>query len=189
MPIPQFDHNHVLPPHTGDPTNPRYLSPYSSSILEFCQRFATSSFRIDLLHHLIRFRQKMTLSGITKGFQWIDGSFTENIEVSQKRNPKDLDLITFYRDLTAIEEKHIEENFPEFTDQKMSANMFKLDHYLVDYNFDPEYTITATRYWIQLFTHTRLDVWKGIIQLPLNTPEDDQLAIDYLITISHASDK
>ena len=40
-----------------------------------------------------------------------------------------------------------------------------------------------TRYWIQLFTHNRLGVWKGILRLELNTAEIDQEALTYLNNI------
>jgi hypothetical protein len=42
MPIPAFDHNLVLPPHTGDPRDRSDLSPYACTTLELVQRFATS---------------------------------------------------------------------------------------------------------------------------------------------------
>lgn len=35
-------------------------------------------------------------------------------------------------------------------------------------------------YWYNLFSHTRDKVWKGILQLPINTHEIDQLAIEFL---------
>jgi hypothetical protein len=37
-----------------------------------------------------------------------------------------------------------------------------------------------TRYWIQLFTHNRLGVWKGILRLELNTTDIDKLALEHL---------
>ena len=35
--------------------------------------------------------------GIGSGFQWLDGSFLENVEMTEKRDPGDLDLVTFFR--------------------------------------------------------------------------------------------
>lgn len=92
-PIPSFDHNLVLPPHTGNPTLLGDVSPYEATILEFCQRFSTSPERIQLLKGLISFRLKMIDFGITDGFQWADGSFTENIELSDGRAPRDIDIM------------------------------------------------------------------------------------------------
>ena len=84
MPIPDFDHNHVLPPHLGNPIVHSELSPYPCTILELCAKFSTSPQRIAILKNFVQFRQKMTLNGVLFGFQWLDGSFLENIEVSQK---------------------------------------------------------------------------------------------------------
>src|SRR6478735_7819025 len=99
MSIPDFDHNHVLPPHLGNPTNGDDLSPYKCSSLDLCLKFATSPKRIEILKGLLAFRKKLTEFGVINGFQWLDGSFLENIEISERRNPNDLDLVTFYHNI------------------------------------------------------------------------------------------
>ncbi|MGE0569140.1 MAG: hypothetical protein AB7O73_14475, partial [Bacteroidia bacterium] len=100
MPIPNFDHNNVLPPHLGNPTDRTHLSPYPCSILELCHRFSTSSNRVQILKNYILFRQRMNALGIIYGFQWLDGSFLENIEFSEGRPPRDLDVVTFFGGLS-----------------------------------------------------------------------------------------
>ncbi len=38
-----------------------------------------------------------------------------------------------------------------------------------------------TKYWIQLFSHNRAGVWKGMIELPLyNTLDSDNEALNFL---------
>jgi len=122
----------------------------------------------------------MTSIGITQGFQWLDGSFLENIEVSEGRDPRDLDVVTFYSGSDSPDSLDILRLFPEFSSASSSKTKYHLDHYAVDFTFAPLVTVEATRYWIQLFTHNRTGVWKGILQLPLNTDSDDQAAFDYL---------
>ena len=183
MPIPNFDHNNVLPPHLGNPTNRNHLSPYPCTILELCHQFSTSPERIMILKNFVTFRQRMTNEGILNGFQWLDGSFMENIESSQGRQPRDLDVVTFFGGLTISQQTTIRGNFPEFANPTLAKTNYFLDHYPVDYSFSPDVTVEQTRYWIQLFTHNRLGVWKGMLRLPLNTPFDDQHAIDYLNSI------
>lgn len=180
MPIPNFDHNNVLPPHLGNPTNRTHLSPYPCTILELCHQFSTSPQRIAILKNFVTFRQRMTKEGILNGFQWLDGSFMENIETSEGRPPRDLDVVTFFGGLTIPQQTAIRGNFPEFANPTLAKANYLLDHYPVDYSFSPDVTVEQTRYWIQLFTHNRLGVWKGMLRLPLNTPIDDQHAIDYL---------
>jgi len=183
MPIPDFDHNNVIPPHLGNPIDRTHLSPYTCSILELCHKFSTSAVRIQILKNFILFRQRMTALGIVYGFQWLDGSFLENIEVSEARPPKDLDVVTFFGGLSIADQTNIRATFPEFSNPGLAKNNFQLDHYPVDYSYHPDVTIENTRYWIQLFTHNRVGVWKGILKLSLNTPIDDQHAFDYLNSI------
>ena len=183
MPIPNFDHNNVLPPHLGNPTDRTHLSPYPCSILELCHNFSTSKHRIEILKNFILFRQRMNALGIIYGFQWLDGSFLENIEVSQSRPPRDLDVVTFFGGLTIDDQNNIRAIFPEFANPGMAKTNFSLDHYAVDYSYRPDVTVEQTRYWLQLFTHNRHGVWKGILKLSLNTPIDDQHALDFLNSI------
>jgi hypothetical protein len=37
-------------------------------------------------------------------------------------------------------------------------------------------TVDLTRYWILLFSHNRLGVWKGMLKVELNTPDHDAAA-------------
>lgn len=178
--IPKFDHNNVIPPHLGNPTQKNDLSPYHCTTLELCKTFATSKERIEILSGLLSFREKMNLLGVKQGFQWIDGSFTENIEVSEKRAPRDLDLVTFFGGITIENQQTIVEQFTEFADSQTAKQTYKLDHYAVDYCYSPDVTVESARYWIQLFSHNRLGVWKGILRLELNTPDIDAESIEYL---------
>lgn len=178
--IPNFNHNNVLPPHLGNPALPGDLSPYSCTISDLCYRFATSKKRIEILKGYITFRKKMTSIGIIEGFQWLDGSFLENIEVSEGRDPNDLDAVTFYSGNSSPDIGHIMSLFPEFSSSSLSKTIYGLDHYPVDFTYLPIVTVEITRYWIQLFTHNRANVWKGILHLPINTDKDDQDALDYL---------
>ncbi|MDM1383491.1 hypothetical protein HX024_12450 [Myroides marinus] len=184
--IPVFDHNHVTPPHIGNPTDLSQLSPYTSNSLEFVQHFATSKERIEILNGLLRFRKRLNDFGILEGFQWLDGSFTENIEVSLGRSPRDLDIVTFFNQsiLNTEQIEGISEKFKDFFDFEESKANYKLDHYPVNYANHPILTIESTRYWIQLFSHNRLGVWKGIIKIELNTPDIDKQAIDYLSNLA-----
>jgi len=178
--IPKFDHNNVIPPHLGNPTKREDLSPYQCTTLELCQTFGTTKERVVILKGLLEFRKKMSDFGIVQGFQWLDGSFTEDIEKSEKRPPNDLDLVTFFGGLSINDQKHIKANFLEFTNATVAKGSYKLDHYPVDYSYSPDVTVEMTRYWIQLFTHNRLGVWKGILRLELNTTDIDKLALEHL---------
>lgn len=180
MSIPNFDHNHVLPPHLGNPTDKDHLSPYVCTVLELCDRFSTSNERILILKNYIAFRQQLTKNGVINGFQWLDGSFLENIEISEGRHPNDLDIVTFYNGSSITDISSLNAVFPEFANPSLAKANFKLDHYAMDYCYKPDVTVEVTRYWLQLFSHNRGGVWKGILRLSLNTPADDQQALNFL---------
>lgn len=182
--IPPFDHNNVLPPHIGNPTDKRQISPYKASIIDLCKRFATSPERINILKGFVSFRLNMLSSGITNGFQWIDGSFSQNIEVIENRAPNDIDVVSYILKPSLQDAQKIIQFFPEFIDPKQSKIKYKVDHYCVEYNSNPLYTVEMTKYWIQLFSHNRQGVWKGMIEIPLYIDNIlDNEALRYLNTL------
>lgn len=180
MAIPSYDHNFHLPPHLGDPTKFVQVSPYPCTTLEFCMHFATSKERIEILKNFLTFRQRMKVEGIVTGFQWLNGSFTSDIETIESRPPNDLDLVTFF-DGRGIDSSVIVSNFNEFVSFRASKAVYKLDHYPVNFTYDPYVTVGQTTYWIQLFSHSKPhQIWKGILEVKIDTPNDDNLASDYL---------
>jgi hypothetical protein len=182
MPIPAFDHNLVVPPHIGNPADGSHLvSPYPATTVELVQRFATSSQRVEILKGFINFRERLQSQGLIAGFQWLDGSFLEDIEKQENRAPNDLDLITFYYGYDQLFQTHLYQQLPEFRDRDLAKQNFGLDHFGFDTGLHPEITIEITRYWVQIFTHNRNKVWKGMVRIELNTPVDDAVALQSLL--------
>ena len=181
--IPDFDHNNVLPPYIGNATNPGNMSPYQCDIMEFCQHFATSPARIAILKGYVRFRLSCVANGIT-GRQWIDGSFVENIEVSESRDPHDMDVVTLMKITPGMDDRQLLVAFPEFANHRLSIQNYKVDHYPFIINLSPEYTIMQTKYWNLLFGHNRRGVWKGMLEIPLyDNSAFDQMALNFLETL------
>lgn len=179
--IPPFDHNHVIPPHRGNPTDHYEISPYECDIMEFCRHFATSKERIEILKGFVNFRLEMIRHGITNGFQWIDGSFTENVEAKESRAPHDVDVVTFFKGIDQLQAKSIFSVFPEFFKTNLSKPKYQVDHYPIPYDWNPDMTVDITKYWYQLFSHNRQGVWKGMLKIPLYpTSENDTQALSYL---------
>jgi hypothetical protein len=144
--------------------------------LELCQRFGTSPERRTILGKFLDFRQRLTDQGLTIGFQWLDGSFLEDIEAREGRPPRDLDVVTVYWGYDMPFQQRLMAIFPEFADPRLAKANFSLDHYPFDASYDPEATVEMARYWISLFSHNRLAVWKGMLRLQLNTAADDLAA-------------
>lgn len=94
--IPAFNHSHVLPPFIGEsPAVSSELSPYVVSMLELAQRFAHLPGRTRLVQGLLDYRAALAALGFVRGFQWLDGSFAEDVEAHQQRPPNDIDIVTF----------------------------------------------------------------------------------------------
>jgi len=180
MPIPAFDANNVLPPHAGDPRRREQLSPFPCASAELCQRFATSPERLAILDGFLRFRELLAQAGFVSGFQWVDGSFLENIEAEANRPPNDLDVVTFYLPPDAGFNARVATSYPVLRDQNQIKTTYRLDHYFLDMARHPVLTVEWTRYWTGLFSHRRDGVWKGMLRIDLNTPVEDTNARAHL---------
>lgn len=185
--IPPFDHNNVLPPYQGSsPAKDGALSPYRCTILEFCQRFATSDKRISILKDFVAFRLKCHEVGIRDGFQWIDGSFIEDIMARESREPNDIDVVSFVFGFSANPYliANVKRKLPEFLDPVLSKAHYQVDHYPLEADASPKITIEMVKYWNQLFGHNRKGVWKGMVEIPLHdTTDEDTEALNYLNTL------
>jgi hypothetical protein len=183
MPIPDFDHNGVLPPHVGDhAANRANMSPYLCNSMELCTKLGTSEERRQILFGFFELRNALRQLGITSGFRWLDGSFAEYAELTRGRAPNDIDVVTYYQPIpprpgmppavTAL--------LPVLADRDSTRLRFRVDHILVplastpDRFADARRLVDDVRYWFGLFSHRRSDdVWKGMLQLPLDTAAED----------------
>ena len=179
-PIPPFDHNLVIPPHLGNPTDPSQVSPYPCTTIDLCERFGTNAERRAILEKLLDFRERLLAEGLTDGFQWLDGSFLEDIEIREKRPPNDLDVLTIFWGYDQTFQRNLLDRFPEFANRSLAKANYSLDHFPLDVAYSPLATVEMTRYWISLFSHNRLGIWKGMLRIELNTPDEDAKARGHL---------
>lgn len=154
----------------------RQLSPYPCTTLDVCQRLGTTVERRAILGKFLDFRERLRNEGLTNGFQWLDGSFVEDVEQRENRAPKDLDVVTVYWGYDRNFQTALATRFREFASPALSKAAYSLDHYNFDAGFNPAVTLEQTRYWILLFSHSRLGVWKGMLRVELNTTAEDAAA-------------
>lgn len=179
--IPPFNASMVLPPFYGaTPTNRAGMSPYQTSMSEIVQRFATSKGRVAILEGLLAYRKEMAKIGLVDGFQWIDGSFVEDIETSQEREPNDIDIVTFA--IPGVDKANFRSWFASNMDLFNPAKtkiLYKCDAYFVDMLKPPHLLVNDTRYWFGLFGHQRTTtLWKGMLEVSLVS--DDAAATTYI---------
>lgn len=133
-------------------------------------RFSTSPERQAILRGFLTYRQALHQMGINSGFQWLDGSFMENVELLEKRQPRDIDVVTFL---------YTPENFAPSAgdltvfDKSFAKSQYKVDAYLVELNeISPAQLVEQSAYWYSVWSHRRNHVWKGFLQIDLHPAED-----------------
>lgn len=171
--IPSWNFQGVLPPI--DINNPvsRERSPYAASLDVFVQRFGISSQRISILNGLLSFRSALHEAGLIKGFQWLDGSFLENVESLELRPPNDVDVVTYFY----LPEGHTQEtffqNYPQLFDLHHNKTTYHVDAYFTVLNGSiPELLISDCAYWYSVWSHRRNALWKGYLEIDLSQTED-----------------
>ena len=159
----------------------RSCHPIPCTCSELCDRFATSAERVAILDGFIRLRAELRRHGVTQAFQWINGSFLEEVEATEARPPGDIDVVTFYWSPDPNFTSNLVAAFPDLRNHNAIKTNFRTDHFVVDAGFHPEATIEFTRYWTGLFSHTRNSIWKGMLKIELDTQADDVAAQALLV--------
>jgi len=182
--IPAHNQSGVLPPFLpgSSPQELSAMAPYKVKLLEVAQRFSYNSARHEIIQGLVLYRAELRQAGITSGFQWINGSFVEDVERNIGRPPNDVDIITFanrpfeYLDIqkwSNFVKRRQDLFFPNESKKKYGC-----DAYYVDMSLEPKSLVNLTKYWFGLFSHQRdTFLWKGMLEVPL---DDDQDVISFL---------
>jgi hypothetical protein len=150
--IPPFDSG-VLPPFVGgDPTVSALMAPFETTLNRIAVRMCGSERRTTIFHGLLNYRQALAAVGLQDGFQWLSGSFMEDIETLEKRSPRDVDVVTFIRrppqfvNDDAGWQAYLEPNEIIF-DHELIKAQFHCDAYFVDMSTDVFSVVDQTRYW------------------------------------------
>ena len=181
--IPEFNHSHVLPPFLGsDPTVAAEVSPYRTSLSELMKRFAHLQGRRQLLAGLFNYRADLAKLGFVRGFQWLDGSFSEDVETSQNRSPVNIDLVTFVYSPSGMASDDVLKLMnanPTLFVADLAKAAYGCDAFVLPLDKSPENLMKRATYYFNLFSHRRGDhVWKGLLHIPLES--DDAVAQELL---------
>ncbi|MFH1115670.1 MAG: hypothetical protein V1792_17310 [Pseudomonadota bacterium] len=172
--IPSWNVRGVLPP--VNPTLPTSSdrSPYPVTLIDFVTRFATSPERIAILQSFLNFRNALHGAGLTRGFQWINGSFVEHVELIGGRPPADIDLATFYYRPTGVaSQQQLVNQSPLVFNAAHAKATYNVDVYFIELNGSYlEPLIERVTYWNSVWSHRRNHLWKGYLQLDLSPDED-----------------
>ena len=172
-PIPDWDHSGVIPALDEDNPTSRDRSPYIVSMRQLVERFGTTEHRRKLLGGLMDYRSDLRQAGLLQGFQWINGSFVEDVERTSSRPPEDIDVVTFYY----VPDGYTDETFYAKNQTLLDPGSAKARHYVHAYyvrlnSGSVESVIRNCTYWYSLWSHSREGVWKGYLQMSLEVDED-----------------
>lgn len=171
--IPNWNAQGVLPPN--DPLNPTSAerSPYIVSLTDFVLHFGTTTKRQAILIGLLDFRATLHAAGLANGFQWVDGSFLEDIEKTESRAPSDMDVVTFFHLPLGQSQKSFASVHPRLFDHADTKNRFHVDAYFVPLDDNPPACLVQrSAYWYSVWSHRRNGLWKGYLQIDLAQTDD-----------------
>lgn len=172
MAIPAWNAQGVLPPINELNPVSAERSPYQASLVDLVLRFGQSPERRAVLDGFLRHRDGLHAVGLTSGFQWLDGSFLEHIELLECRAPQDIDVVTFYRLPAGLTPQNIFDRSPTLFDHAANKTAFRVDSYTQNLGSAPESLVQKASYWYSMWAHRRNYVWKGFIQVDLAPVED-----------------
>ena len=170
--IPNWTVEGVLPPiDVHDPTSAD-RSPYPVTLSDLVLRFNTSPERKAILGGWLGYRAGLHSVGLTTGFQWVDGSFLEDVETIDLRPPKDVDVVTFYDPPNGISQSDLLNRAPDLFDHDKVKATYRVDSYLQSLAARRDRLVRQTAYWYSMWSHRRTQMWKGFLEVTLD-PADD----------------
>lgn len=142
----------------------------------FCEHFGTSKERLRILDGLLKYRAELRTAQLNQGFQWINGSFTEDIELTQDRAPADIDVVTFAHLGDEARQTELVGEFFHLFNTSMAKRSFWVDAHFVNLSqaSAEEHLIPLTTYWYSMWSHQRdSERWKGFMQVPLVSDDEE----------------
>jgi len=172
--IPSWTMTGVLPPiRPGQAGHSPDRSPYAATLREVIERFSTSKERIKILSGYLNYREALHANGINNGFQWLDGSFFEEIETLESRPPKDIDVVTYFYVPSGETQTTLVNKNPTLFDQKHLSTTYNVDgYYQVLGTILQAHQVKSISYWYSMWSHRRNGTWKGFLQVDLDQNQD-----------------
>ncbi|MCK9374146.1 MAG: hypothetical protein M0P91_13255 [Sulfuricurvum sp.] len=184
--IPDWNISGLIPPIRPDqPGHSPERSPYRVGLMDIVNKFSETPERRNILSGLLRYRQALHNLGMIDGFQWLDGSFMENVETTQNRNPNDIDVVTFFMMPDGMTQEIFARDHMSLFNPEYTKDVFKVDAYPVELGYPTDnWYVRQISYWYSMWSHTRQEQWKGFLEIDLS-PIEDAEALAFLHAISN----
>lgn len=186
--LPNWNALGLIPPIDNQQPTSTNRSPYEVSLTDFVLRFGCTEPRRAVLNGFLHYRRALHAAGLVSGFQWLNGSFLQNVEELESRAPKDIDVVTFF-DLPAKKsQKDMLQQFPDLFPTSLEVlqkikSTYSVDAYVENLAKAPKQLVRQSSYWYSMWSHDRNQAWKGYVQIDLASTEDS-LALAQLENLS-----
>ena len=175
-PIPPWNDKGLLPTPSLQAGQGGY--PFITTLDQIVERFAHTTVRRQLVTNLLDYRRDLRDVGIVQGFQWINGSFVEDIGNLQNRSPADVDVVTFFDLPSGVSRQEIQGRNPLIFSRELIKARYDIDAFYVDLNYISRCELVEdTAYWMHLWSHTRTEQMKGFVEVDLDQSQDDTIVI------------
>lgn len=176
-------------------------APYLVTPVQLVERFGHTWERRKILRGFFAYRAGLESLKIVKGFQWVDGSFVEEIEELEKRPPGDIDVVTFYELPEGETQKTILAKAPDYfpadeTEKKVLRDKFSVDTMMSCLNVPSSRLVKQAVFFYSVWSHRRDFTWKGFVQVDLNAEQDaaavlriDEIEVSQVVTRLESSDE
>ena len=172
-PFTPWDSEGFIPPIGSDGSTSPNRSPYAVSLSELVEDFGHTPTRQRLLTGFLDYRAELHQAGLERGFQWINGSFLENIEDNEQRDPNDIDVVTFFHLPDGYTEATFYDAHQSIFDQGAIKSKYEVDAHYVYFDTDYiDYIVASSTYWYSLWSHTRDGSWKGYLRTGLDDEDE-----------------
>lgn len=163
----------LLPIRPGQDGASSDRSPYTMALHAVVDRFAKTPERIAILQGLLDYRAALHEIGVDRGFQWLDGSFMEAVEILESRPPKDVDVVTFFHLPAGLDQSTLKAQNGALFSPKDVKDSFNVDGYscILGSAITP-FQVKQISYWYSMWSHRRDGLWKGFVQVDLSPNED-----------------
>lgn len=164
----------VVPPiRPGSDPAGKDRSPYKVSMGELVDRFCLSADRAEILEGFLALRADLDSIGVNQGFQWVNGSFLENIEDTEARPPNDIDVVMFAFLPAGQTQQSFFPVLQPYLDRAAVKAKYKVDLMI---RILPQIDIHDVCYLYSLWSHRRDGMWKGYAEVSLDISGDPQAA-------------
>lgn len=174
--IPAWNMSGIIPPiRPGASGHSSERSPYVVDISEVRAQFTSTPERNKIIKGLLNYRRALYAIGIVSGFQWLDGSFMEDIESLESRPPKDLDVVTFLYLPIGDTQTSLNNKAGALFNNQFTKTTYFIDSYIkvLGEKTEPRH-VREISYWYSMWSHRRDGLWKGFVQVDLNPVNDEE---------------